>query len=482
MHSTINLIGARATTAALFALTLGLSATCRADDLASLVAGTVEQVVTECAFTEGPAWHPDGYLLFSDIPNRRIIRVNQDGTFSDWLTESGGANGLICDQAGNVYACQGAEKRIARLRGAETGSVEAVITSEFEGLQFNQPNDLALDGQGGLYFTDPNYSQDPPTQPEMGVYYVSPQGAVSRVLGANDFPRPNGVLVTPDGKSLIVASIEERKIIRYEITGSGELGEGQVLFTGDEELDGGGPDGMALDSDGRIYATYKSVVVLSAEGEFIGRIEIPEKPANCTLGGPEGNILYITARTSLYSVPMNVTAPPLMATGPQGTAGTREVEALELTLQIPTNWEEETPSSNLRLLQFKLPAVEEGAEPTEYVVFPPFGGSREENISRWVAQFEAEGRQLAMVVGTCEQGEYVQVDLTGTYKKPDGPPVRMQTVAAPGYRMLAVILSTANGNYFIKMVGPSATIDASVAAFRESFGADASTEMEYTLP
>jgi gluconolactonase len=316
----------------------------------------------------------------------------------------------------------------------------------------------------------------------MGVYYVSPEGEVRRVLGAADFPRPNGVLVTPDGKYLIVASIEERKIIRYEITAPGELGEGQVLFTGDEELDGGGPDGMALDSEGRIYATYKSVVVLSAEGNLIGRIEVPEKPANCTLGGPEGNILYITARTSLYSVPVNATAPPLMATGPQGTPTTRKVEALDVALQIPTNWEEEAPSSNLRLLQFKVPAVESGADPTEYVVFPPFGGSREENINRWVQQFDPEGRELAMVLGTCAQGEYVQVDLTGTYNKPDGPPVRMQTVDAPGYRMLAVILTTANGNYFIKMVGPSSTMDANVEAFRESFGADATSESEFVLP
>ncbi len=454
----------------------------QADDLESLIAGTVEQVVAECEFTEGPAWHPDGYLLFSDIPNLRIIRVNQDGTSFDWMTESERANGLICDQAGNVYACQGSAKRVARLAGDQTGHVDAVIAGMYEEQPFNQPNDLALDGQGGLYFTDPNYSQDPPTQPEMGVYYVSPEGAVSRVLGVDDFPRPNGVLVTPDGQHLIVASIEERKIIRYEITAPGELGEGQLLFTGDEELDGGGPDGMALDSDGRIYATYKSVVVLSPEGDLIGRIEVPEKPANCTLGGPEGNILYITARTSLYAVAMNVTAPPLMASGPQGAPASRQVEALDIALQIPTNWEEETPTSNLRLLQFKVPAAEEGSEPTEYVVFPPFGGSREENIGRWVAQFAPDGRELAMVLGTCSQGEYVQVDLTGTFKKPDGPPVRMQTVDAPGYRMLAVILTTANGNYFIKMVGPSATVEANLAAFRESYGADPTTESDFVLP
>ncbi len=466
---------------ALLAFQLAANSHCRADDLDSLVAGPVEQVVTDCVFTEGPAWHPQGFLLFSDIPNNRIVRVNPDGTSSDWLTMSAGTNGIICDQAGRVYACQGGANRVAGLEGLESGTVTAVIADTFEGQPFNQPNDLALDGQGGLYFTDPNYSGNPSTQPEQGVYYVSPSGEVSRVLGSANFERPNGVLVTPDGKYLIVASIQERKVIRYEITAPGQLSEGQVLFTGDEELDGGGPDGMALDSDGRIYCTYKSVVVLSPDGQLIGRIEVPEKPANCTLGGPDKNILYITAQTSLYSVPMNVTAPPLMAAGPDGMPLSRSVEALDITLQVPGNWEAETPTSNLRLLQYKVPGAE-GGEPTEYVVFPPFGGTREENITRWVDQFEAEGRELAMVVGTCPQGEYVLVDLIGTYNKPDGPPVRMQTVAAPGYRMLSVILTTANGNYFIKMVGPADTMEASVQAFRDSFGADASTESDYTLP
>ena len=123
--------------------------------------------------------------------NRRLdgwIRVNADGAASDWLNPSGGSNGLICDQQGNVYACQGADRRVAQLRSNSDGkgTLATVVAGQFEGQPFNQPNDLALDGQGGLYFTDPNYrpASEPATQPVQGVYYISAEGTVTRVIGS----------------------------------------------------------------------------------------------------------------------------------------------------------------------------------------------------------------------------------------------------------------------------------------------------------
>ena len=460
-----------------------------AADLAELVSGDVTQVMTDCKFTEGPAWHPDGYLLFTDIPNNRIVRVLPDGSHNDWMTDSQGANGLMCDQRGNVYAAQGNAQQVARLQAVgsgEQGELAAVLTSEFDGQPFNKPNDLALDADGGLYFTDPNYSPTDPTQPVEGVYYLSDDGKVTRVV--DDLPRPNGVLVSADGKQLYVANINLRKIMRYDIVGPGSISSGEVIFTGDESLDGGGPDGMSLDEHGNIYATYKSVVVLTADGELIGRIEVPEKPANCAFGGPDNKTLYVTARTSLYSLPMQVAGIALRATGPgvtgaadAETTATREVKAGPLTLNVPESWKQEPPSNRLRLAQFAIPAAEGDEEGAELVLSGPFGGSAQANIQRWIGQFDAEGRQLKMTQGETEQGKYILVDLTGTYNKSIGPPIRRQTKAMPGSRMLAVMLMSKGGNFFFKLAGPEKTVTNAADGLRASFGADAEKESEYTL-
>ena len=453
------------------------------DDLAEIVAGPVEKVIGDCKFTEGPAWHPAGFLLFSDIPNNRILRVDVDGGASEWFKPSLGANGLMCDATGNVYVCQGEGRRVVRLQTGEGGRPAAtgrVIASGFDGKPLNKPNDLALDGSGGVYFTDPNYRQDDATQPVEGVYYVSAEGDVTRVV--DDLPRPNGVLVTDDGKSLLVANINEREIVRYPIEEPGRLGPGEVIFTGEEEADGRGPDGMALDAAGNIYATYKSVVVLNADGELIVRIEVPEKPANCTFGGDDGRTLYITARTSLYAVPMKQSAVALRESGPEG--GDFIVRARELDLVIPSSWQAEEPSNRLRLAQFVIPGEDGNEEEAgEFVVFPPFGGSEEDNIERCVAQFDPEGRKLAMAQGEAPQGKYILVQLDGTYFKPIGPPIQRKTVPTEGMRMLSVIFQAeSGGNYFLKLTGPEATVEAAAEAFRNSFGGDREAETEYTLP
>jgi len=453
-----------------------------AAELSELVAGDLTKVVGDCRFTEGPAWHPDGYLLFSDIPNERIIKVNPDGSSSDWMKPSGGANGLMCDLAGNVYACQGNEQRVSLLRSGDDGlgQLVSVLASKYDGKVLNKPNDLAIDSAGGLYFTDPFYSQGEPPQPVEGVYYVSKSGEVTRVV--DGLPRPNGVLVSPDGAYLYVANINERQVVRYPIEEAGKLGAVEVLFTGEEELDGRGPDGMAFDENGTLYATYRKLVVLSYEGDLIGRIDVPEKPANCAFGGTDNRTLYITARTSLYSLPMSVAGMALQANGPSGTEKTREVKAEKLTLQVPESWEQQEPSNNLRLAQFAIPPVEGDEEGAELVVFPPFGGSIPQNIQRWIGQFENQGLRTTMTKGTTEQGDYVLVDLQGTYRKPDGPPFLRRTKPAPNYRMMAVIFSAkAGGNYFLKVTGPKATVESITDAFRATFGGKAADESEYEL-
>ena len=218
----------------------------------------VEKVVGDCVFTEGPAWSPKGFLLFSDIPNSRILKVLPDGSSSVFLKSSGRSNGLMFDAAGTLYACQGAsaggERRVARI-DAKSGKAVAVAT-HFDGKRLNSPNDLALDAHGGIWFTDPRYGGNGGRELDvMGVYWVKATGGkVSRLI--DDLERPNGVLVSPDGKHLYVAEPNRRQIYRYDITAPGKISGKKLFYTGDAEKDGGGPDGMAHDVHGNLYATY----------------------------------------------------------------------------------------------------------------------------------------------------------------------------------------------------------------------------------
>ena len=290
--------------------------------LGDLVApgASAEKVAGGFRFTEGPAWSPRGYLLFSDIPNSKIVQLSVNHATSDFVRESGRANGLMFDTDGVLYACRGGARELSRV---ELDGTTTAIASSYAGRKLNSPNDLALDGMGGIYFTDPRYgSADDLEQDVMAVYYVA-GGQVTRVI--DSLEKPNGILVSNDGKTLYVANPNRREVWAYAIEAPGKLGEGRVIFTGDESLDGGGPDGMALDEHGNIYATYAGVTVLNGAGKLIGRIAVPERPSNCTFGGDDGRTLFVTARTSLYRVAMRVSGAPLRALGqraPQFEAAT----------------------------------------------------------------------------------------------------------------------------------------------------------------
>ena len=462
------------------------------------------KVVGDCKFTEGPAFSPKGFLLFSDIPNSRIVRLDVDGTTSEFLKPSGNANGLVFDAAGDLYACQGGSRRVVKIR-TQDGKIES-LCDRYDGQPLNSPNDLALDGAGGLYFTDPRYGADMKIdQSCMGVYYVDASGKTTRVI--DSLKRPNGILVSIDGKSLYVAEPNERQLWQYEIKGPGKLSAGKVIFTGDATKDGGGPDGMCLDQHGNLYTTYNGIVVLNPAGELIGRIDVPEHPANCTFGGVDGKTLYITARTSLYALPMKIAGAPLAEQGPvpapqvtrrrsfrgpvhltqdkKESVEAKEIEIKGIKLLIPTNWKSEKPSNNLRLAQFKPPAAE-GDKPTAELVISSFGGDGggvDQNLKRWIDQFTSEGRKVKLTSGECPQGKYTFSDISGTYLQSSGGPFAGgKKTPMPEYRSLSVVLLVPDeGAYFLRFTGPEKTIAATAEAFRKSFGADAAKESEYVL-
>ncbi len=255
----------------------------------------VEQVATGFTFTEGPAWDGKGNLYFSDIPENVIKRVDEAGNVSVFLEPSGKSNGLMFDGKGDLLACRHWERDVARI--SPDGTVE-VLADSCDGKKLNSPNDCIIAADGAIYFTDPHYGLEgrPREQDVEGVYRLTPDGTVTRVI--DDMTRPNGIFISPDGKTLYVADTEEKKVRAYTLQPDGSATDGR-----DFPAMTGSPDGMTLDSEGNIYCTGGGGVwVFDPGGKHLGTIETPETPANCTFGGPENKTLYMTARTSVYRV------------------------------------------------------------------------------------------------------------------------------------------------------------------------------------
>jgi gluconolactonase len=258
----------------------------------------VEKLAGDFIFTEGPAVDAEGNVYFTDIPAQKILIWTVDDQLKTFKENSGGANGLFFDKDQNVLACE--QSGIVSSTSPEGDYTK--IATEYNGERFNQPNDVWADGKGGAYFTDPKYSDDP-TLPQGGmhVYYIHPdRKQITRVC--DDLVKPNGLIGTPDGKKLYVTDHEGKKTFEYKIEDDGSLTQ-KSLFANV------GGDGMTIDNHGNVYLTTsgkKAVDIFSSKGELITSIDIPEQPSNVSFGGKNRDELYITARTSLYRVEMNV--------------------------------------------------------------------------------------------------------------------------------------------------------------------------------
>jgi gluconolactonase len=227
----------------------------------------------------------------------RIHKWSLDGKLSTFRENSGGANGLFVDKKGNLVACEGDGRRLVSIDLIK-GNV-TVLADKYQDKQFNSPNDLWIDPNGGIYFTDPRYGRrDGMEQDGEHVYYLSPDRKnLIRVI--NDMVRPNGIIGTPDGKLLYVADHGGNKTYVYTINKDGTLSN-KKLFAPE------GSDGMTIDNEGNVYLTTRVVVVYNPDGQKIETIEVPEVPANVCFGGKDKQTLFITARTSLYALRIRV--------------------------------------------------------------------------------------------------------------------------------------------------------------------------------
>jgi gluconolactonase len=265
------------------------------------VQSDLKLVASNFSFTEGCSPDKQGNVFFTDQPNDKIWKYTTDGKLSVFLEKSGRANGTYFDPQGNLVACADANGELWAIK--PDGKVN-VILKDFQGKQFNGPNDLWISGKGDIYFTDPYYKREYWTRTgrdmsSNDVYYL-PKGAKQPTRVISDLNTPNGIVGTADGKYLYVADIGAGKTYRYSIAVNGQLKGKQLLMDY-------GSDGMTLDENGNIYLTTgKGVLIFNAKGEMIARIAVPHEPSNVCFSGKDKNVLFITARKAVYILPMKV--------------------------------------------------------------------------------------------------------------------------------------------------------------------------------
>jgi gluconolactonase len=268
-------------------------------------AGPVVKLHTGFKFTEGPAADRDGNVYFSDIPNQKIHKVDLKGKLTLFREKTNSANGLMVNAKGEIVACEMAGQVAAY---SPDGKTRRVLADKHDGKRFNAPNDLVIDKQGGIYFTDPAFGAPRPLpQGKTAVYYLAPDGKTTRLI--DNLPNPNGVILSPDEKTLYVIPTGQADMMSYPVEAAGKIGKGKVFCTlrQPERVKNSGGDGLTVDVKGNLYITSRlGLQVFDATGKYLGLIKIPEMPANVAFGGADSKTLYVTAWTSLYTIKMEV--------------------------------------------------------------------------------------------------------------------------------------------------------------------------------
>ena len=255
----------------------------------------VTRIGGDFGFVEGPVWSPKGFLIFSDTYNSRIMKASAAGQADIYRNYTNAANGNSMDKQGRLYTCERDGRRVSRME--KDGRI-TVIAAEWQGKRFNSPNDVVVRRDGQVYFSDPASKAvlEPQELGFNGLFHVTPGGRISLIT--TKMPRPNGVALTPDGKTLYVADTQERKILAWDLDASGNASHERVVVS---DIDGS-PDGLRVAKNGNLYIAARGIAVYSPGGTLLRTIEFPETPANCAFGDADLKTLYVTARTSVYRV------------------------------------------------------------------------------------------------------------------------------------------------------------------------------------
>jgi gluconolactonase len=264
----------------------------------------LEKLAGEFEFIEGPVWHPDGFLLFSDIPADTIYKLTSNRQVEVFRRPSGKANGNTLDKAGRLITAEHSNRRISR---TEKDGKVIVLVDKYEGKRLNSPNDLVVKSDGSIYFTDPRYGVVK-EQEELGfygVYRLNSDGKLTLLV--KDIVLPNGIAFSPDEKKLYVNNSEAGYIAVFDVNSNGTVTNQRVFAELKDAGKSGVPDGLKVDIEGNVYSTGPGGVwILSPAGKLLGRISVPETATNLAWGESDRKTLYITASKSLYRIRLKI--------------------------------------------------------------------------------------------------------------------------------------------------------------------------------
>ena len=280
-----------------------------ADNLDQIVESSeAECLATGFVFTEGPLWHPDGYWLFVDVRREpgAIFKLTPGDQPEIYREPSNGSNGLTFDRAGRLVMCEGDGRRMSRRE--HDGTIVA-LAERWDGKRLNRPNDVVCRSDGSIYFTNPG-GRVPTEEREIdfsGVHRIAPDGTVTAVVTDTEYP--NGLAFSPDESVLYVTNTRESMYIAaYDVRADGTASNGRIFADMSSDEPDGVPDGMKVDSEGRIYSTGPGGCwIFDPAGNYLGIIRLPEMPANCAWGGEDNRTMFFTARTSVYTLRMGTT-------------------------------------------------------------------------------------------------------------------------------------------------------------------------------
>ncbi len=273
---------------------------------------SLDHIATGFGFTEGPVWRGDS-LLFSDIPRSRIVSLvmrHEGPEVTTFRSPSGNSNGNTLDRSGRLVSCEHSARRVSRTEA--DGSI-SVLADRYQGKRLNSPNDVVVRSDGSVFFTDPPYGLTDMTKwkelPYNGVYRRAPDGEL--VLLVDDFDRPNGLAFSPDESVLYVDDTARGHIRAFDVSPEGTISNGRV-FADIRAAEPGNPDGMKVDQRGNVYCTGSGGFwIIDPGGKSLGRVLMQELPANLAWGDADGRTLYITARTSVYRMRLEVPGVPV---------------------------------------------------------------------------------------------------------------------------------------------------------------------------
>jgi gluconolactonase len=260
----------------------------------------IEKLGGGMKFTEGPVWVPSRKaLIFSDIPSAKLMKWEEGKGVSEHA-EALNPNGNVLDRDGRLVTCEHSGRRVIRV---DADGKKTVLATEFGGKKLSSPNDAVVKKDGTIWFTDPHYGVPAGEKKEQEVnrvYRLDP--GTGKVTAVSElFDMPNGLAFSPDEKTLYIAdSGKPQRVGAFPVKDDGSLGEPKFWMSG-------GSDGLRTDVQGNVYTTASDGVrIYNPEGKQLARITLPEQPANCTFGGSDYRTLFVTARTSLYAIPLKV--------------------------------------------------------------------------------------------------------------------------------------------------------------------------------